>query len=162
LNPLGLFLEPPVPLLTHPHTVYMACSECLPTHLNPLAERACFSQARAPAPASLRPTATPWPRRSATAAAPLARTALLRTRRAAPSAANRGRIAAVRCGTTVGPHARQRVEPATCSALSNAFQATSAMMGNRGSRQTGNALRSMPASHKQRNFHRALQLAGRS
>ena len=28
----------------HPHTVYMEYSECLPTLLNPLAERACFSQ----------------------------------------------------------------------------------------------------------------------
>ena len=46
MNPLGLFLEPPGPLLTHLHTVYMAYSECLPTRLNPLAERACFSQAR--------------------------------------------------------------------------------------------------------------------
>jgi hypothetical protein len=35
LNPLGLFLEPPGPLLTHPHTVCMACSEHLPTRLNP-------------------------------------------------------------------------------------------------------------------------------
>jgi hypothetical protein len=33
----------PGPLLTHPHTVYMAYSECLPTRVNPLAERACFS-----------------------------------------------------------------------------------------------------------------------
>jgi hypothetical protein len=30
----------------HLHTVYMAYSECLPTHLSPLAERACFSQVR--------------------------------------------------------------------------------------------------------------------
>ena len=45
MNPLALFLEPPGPLLTHLHTVYMAYSECLPTRLNPLAERACFSQA---------------------------------------------------------------------------------------------------------------------
>ena len=44
MNPLGLFLEPPGPLLTHLHTVLMACSECLPTRLNPLAERTCFSQ----------------------------------------------------------------------------------------------------------------------
>jgi hypothetical protein len=44
LNPLGLFLEPPGPLLTHPHTVYTAYSERLPTRLNPLAERACFPQ----------------------------------------------------------------------------------------------------------------------
>ena len=28
----------------HLHTVYMAYAECLPTRLNPLAERACFSQ----------------------------------------------------------------------------------------------------------------------
>ena len=44
MNPLGLFLDPPGPLLTHLHTVYMAYSECLPTRLNPLAERTCFSQ----------------------------------------------------------------------------------------------------------------------
>ena len=44
MNPLGLFLEPPGPLLTHLHTVYMAYSERLPTRLNPLAERTCFSQ----------------------------------------------------------------------------------------------------------------------
>jgi hypothetical protein len=44
LNPLGFFLEPPGPLLTHLHTVYMAYSERLPTRLNPLAERTCFSQ----------------------------------------------------------------------------------------------------------------------
>ena len=44
LNPLGLFLEPPGPLLTHLHTVHMAYSECLPTRLNPLAESTCFSQ----------------------------------------------------------------------------------------------------------------------
>jgi hypothetical protein len=36
-------LEPPGPLLTHLRTVYMAYSERLPTRLNPLAERACFS-----------------------------------------------------------------------------------------------------------------------
>ena len=47
MNPLGLFFEPPGPLLTHLHTVYMAYSECLPTRLNPLAERACFFQAGA-------------------------------------------------------------------------------------------------------------------
>jgi hypothetical protein len=40
----GGSLEPPGPLPTHLHTVYMAYSECLPTRLNPLAERACFSQ----------------------------------------------------------------------------------------------------------------------
>ena len=44
MNPLGLFPEPPGPLLTHLHTVYMAYSERLPTRLNPLAERTCFSQ----------------------------------------------------------------------------------------------------------------------
>jgi hypothetical protein len=47
LNPLGLRekLEPPVePLLTHLHTIYIAFYGCLPTRLNPLAERACFSQ----------------------------------------------------------------------------------------------------------------------
>jgi hypothetical protein len=40
----GGSLEPPGPLLTRLHTVYMAYSECLPTRLNPLAERTCFSQ----------------------------------------------------------------------------------------------------------------------
>jgi hypothetical protein len=44
LNPLGLFLEPSGPLLTHLHTVYMAYYERLPTRLNPLAETTCFSQ----------------------------------------------------------------------------------------------------------------------
>ena len=44
LAPPGLLLEPPGPLLTHLYTVYMACSECLLTRLNPLAERTCFSQ----------------------------------------------------------------------------------------------------------------------
>ena len=44
MNPLGLFLEPPEPILTHLHNVYMAYSECPPTRLNPLAERTCFSQ----------------------------------------------------------------------------------------------------------------------
>ena len=39
----GGSLEPPGPL-TYLHTVYMAYSECLPTRLNPLAERTCFSQ----------------------------------------------------------------------------------------------------------------------
>ena len=48
MNPLGLFLEPPGPLLTHLYTVYMAYSECLPTRLNPLAERTCFSQVLLP------------------------------------------------------------------------------------------------------------------
>ena len=45
IEPPGPLLEPPEPLLTHLHTVYIACYECLPTHLNPLAERTCFSQA---------------------------------------------------------------------------------------------------------------------
>ena len=43
----GGSLEPPGPLLEPPghlHTVYMAYSEYLPTHLNPLAKRTCFSQ----------------------------------------------------------------------------------------------------------------------
>jgi hypothetical protein len=40
-------LEPSGPLLTHLHTVYKAYSECLPTRLDPLAERTCFSQVRA-------------------------------------------------------------------------------------------------------------------
>jgi tRNA-dihydrouridine synthase len=40
----GGSLEPPGRLLTHRHTVYMANSECLPTHLSPLAERTYFSQ----------------------------------------------------------------------------------------------------------------------
>jgi hypothetical protein len=42
LNPHGPLFEPPGPLLTHLHTVCMACSECLPTGLNPLAERTLF------------------------------------------------------------------------------------------------------------------------
>ena len=42
----GGSLEPPGSLLAHLHTVYMVYSECLPTRLNPLAERTCFSQAR--------------------------------------------------------------------------------------------------------------------
>ena len=46
LEPPGSLLEPPGPLLTHLHTVYMACYERLPTRLNPVAERTCFSQAR--------------------------------------------------------------------------------------------------------------------
>ena len=45
MNPLGLFLEPLGPILTHLHTVHMVYSERLPTRLNPLAERTCFSQA---------------------------------------------------------------------------------------------------------------------
>jgi hypothetical protein len=44
LEPPGPILEPPGPLLTHLHTVYTAYSEHLPTRLNPLAERTCFSQ----------------------------------------------------------------------------------------------------------------------
>ena len=47
LEPPGPLLDPPGPLLTQLHTVYMAYSERLPTRLNPLAERACFSQALA-------------------------------------------------------------------------------------------------------------------
>ena len=43
----GGSLEPPGPLLTRLHTVYMAYSERLPTRLNPLAERTCFSQVTA-------------------------------------------------------------------------------------------------------------------
>jgi hypothetical protein len=39
----GGSLEPPGPLLTHLHTVYVAYSEGLPTRLSPLAERTCFS-----------------------------------------------------------------------------------------------------------------------
>jgi hypothetical protein len=39
----GGSLDPPVPLLTHLHTVCMAFYERLPTRLNPLAERTCFS-----------------------------------------------------------------------------------------------------------------------
>jgi hypothetical protein len=45
LEPPGPLREPRGPLLTHLHAVYAASSECLPTRLNPLAERACFSQA---------------------------------------------------------------------------------------------------------------------
>jgi hypothetical protein len=41
----GGSIDPPGPLLTHLHTIYMAYSKCLPTRLNPLAERTCFSQA---------------------------------------------------------------------------------------------------------------------
>jgi hypothetical protein len=44
LDPPAPLLEPPGPLLTHLHTVYTAYSEHLPTRLNPLAERTCFSQ----------------------------------------------------------------------------------------------------------------------
>ena len=39
----GGSVEPPGPLPMHLHTVYMECSECLPTILNPLAERTRFS-----------------------------------------------------------------------------------------------------------------------
>jgi hypothetical protein len=45
----GGSLEPPGPLLSHLHTVYLAYSKCLPTRLNSLAERAHFSQAAAAA-----------------------------------------------------------------------------------------------------------------
>ena len=48
LEPPGPLLEPPGPLLTHLHTVYMDYSECLPTRLNPLAERTCLSQVATP------------------------------------------------------------------------------------------------------------------
>jgi hypothetical protein len=48
LEPPGPLLEPPGPLLTHLHTVHMAYSERLPTRLNPLAERTCFSQVPVP------------------------------------------------------------------------------------------------------------------
>jgi hypothetical protein len=44
----GGSLEPPGPFHMHLHTVYMAYSECLSTHLSPLAERTCFSQADRP------------------------------------------------------------------------------------------------------------------
>ena len=50
----GAQIEPPGPLLTHLHTVYMACSEFLPTRLNPLAERTCFPQAGVGRPVPLR------------------------------------------------------------------------------------------------------------
>jgi hypothetical protein len=40
----GGSLEPPGPLLTTSILFYMVYSECLPTRLNPLAERTCFSQ----------------------------------------------------------------------------------------------------------------------
>ena len=40
----GGSLEPPGPRLTHLHTIYTAYSECLPTRLNPVAERTFFSQ----------------------------------------------------------------------------------------------------------------------
>jgi hypothetical protein len=44
LEPPGPLLEPLGPLLTHLHTFYMGYSERLPSRLNPLAERTCFSQ----------------------------------------------------------------------------------------------------------------------
>ena len=44
MNPLGLFLNPRKGLFLRLHTVYMAYFERLPTRLNPLAERTCFSQ----------------------------------------------------------------------------------------------------------------------
>ena len=46
----GGSLEPSGPLLMHLHTVYMPYPECLPTRLNPLAERtrSCVSQALMP------------------------------------------------------------------------------------------------------------------
>jgi hypothetical protein len=47
LEPPGPLLEPPGPLLTHLHTVYMAYSDCLPNHSNPLAKMTCFSQVAA-------------------------------------------------------------------------------------------------------------------
>jgi hypothetical protein len=49
LEPPGPLLDPPGHLLAHLHTVCMACSERLPTGLNPLAERTCFSQVQQPA-----------------------------------------------------------------------------------------------------------------
>ena len=63
MNPLGLFLEPPGPLLTHLHTVYLAYSERLPTRLNPLAERTCFSQVLRHRPPALavRQLLAAWP-----------------------------------------------------------------------------------------------------
>jgi hypothetical protein len=48
LEPPGPLLETRGPLLTHFHTVYIAYSERLPTRLNPLAERTCFSQTASP------------------------------------------------------------------------------------------------------------------
>jgi hypothetical protein len=47
LDPPRPLLEPPGNLLTHLHTVYTVYSGCLPTRLNPLAERTCFSQVMA-------------------------------------------------------------------------------------------------------------------
>jgi hypothetical protein len=43
LDGSGGSLEPPGPLLTHPHTVYTVYSECIPTRLSALAERASYS-----------------------------------------------------------------------------------------------------------------------
>ena len=40
----GGSLEPPGPLPMHLHTACVELSECLPTLLNPPAERTCFSQ----------------------------------------------------------------------------------------------------------------------
>ena len=60
----GGSLEPTGPLLTHLDTVYMEYFECLPTRLRPLAERTCFSQARASGKSN---TTGPWSVRSARA-----------------------------------------------------------------------------------------------
>ena len=59
LEPPGPLLDPPGPhfLRTSIDTVWIACSERLPTRLNPLAEGACFSQATA-RPSSRAPAAT--------------------------------------------------------------------------------------------------------
>ena len=43
----------------HLHTVYMEYSECLPTLLNPLAERTCFSQVMTRLAEQLEPRAVP-------------------------------------------------------------------------------------------------------
>ena len=40
----GVHLSPPGPLPMHLHTACVELSECLPTLLNPPAERTCFSQ----------------------------------------------------------------------------------------------------------------------
>ena len=112
LNPLGLFLEPPGPLLTHIHTVYMAYSERLPTRLNPLAERTCFSQASTP---SLRRTSLPSPASPpprATTRRPAARTS---PRRGSASRATRRprRCAASRAATRSAPPSRTASTPRT-------------------------------------------------
>jgi hypothetical protein len=66
VEPPAPLLDPPGPLLMHRHTVCIAYFECLPTRLNPLAERACFSQApaascrRAPSPSSAGSSSTTW------------------------------------------------------------------------------------------------------